>query len=188
MTRSCLRRSSWAASAVVRRGCWHGTRMTRHSAQIHAQQRLQLQGDGSVRLCGPARLSRPSAKSARHGALHESSANDPAPARGMGRHSPSPLPTMGWIAASPRPSSARTSFDGSSSRRTRGSMTRRFASWAGLHCSEAADPHDAQGTSSIHDPQGWPIFLPTRAEGDALSLDAARLKDSDEHDAASAQL
>jgi hypothetical protein len=186
MTRSCLRRSSWAAGAVVRRGCWHGTRMTRHSAQIHAQQRLQLQGDGSVRLCGPARLSRPSAKSARHGALHESSANDPA--RGMGRHSPSPLPTMGWIAASPCSSSARTSFDGSSSRRTCGSMTRRFASWAGLHCSEAADPHDAQGTSSIHDPQGWPIFLPTRAEGDALSLDAARLKDSDEHDAASAQL
>ena len=45
----------------------------------------------------------------------------------------------------------------------------------GLHCSEAADPHDAQGTSSIHDPQG-PIFLPTRAEGDALSLDAARLR------------
>ena len=58
----------------------------------------------------------------------------------------------------------------------------------GLHCSEATDPHDAQGTFSIHDPQGWPIFLPTRAEGDALSLDAARLKDCDEHDAASAQL
>jgi hypothetical protein len=56
----------------------------------------------------------------------------------------------------------------------------------GLHCSEAADPPDAQGTS-VHDPQG-PIFPPTRAEGDALSLDAARLKDSDEHDAASAQL
>ena len=144
--------------AVVRRWCWYGTRMTRNSAQIHAQQRLQLQGDGSVRLCGPARLSRPSAESARHGALHESSANDPAPARGMGRHSPSPLPTMGWIAASPCSSSARTSFDGSSSRRTCGSMTRRFASWAGLHCSEAADPHDTQGTSSIHDPQTVAIF------------------------------
>jgi hypothetical protein len=29
----------------------------------------------------------------------------------------------------------------------------------GLHCSEAADPHDAQGTSSNHDPQGGPYFF-----------------------------
>jgi hypothetical protein len=64
--------------AVVRRGCWHETRMTRNSRRAPAQQRLQLQGDGSVRLCGPAGLSRPSAESARHGAIHESSANDPA--------------------------------------------------------------------------------------------------------------
>ena len=121
MTRSCVRRSSWAAGAEVRRGCWHGTRMTRNSAQIHCATTTSLQGDGSVRLCGPARLARPLAESARHGALHESSANDPVWGR-MGRHSPSPLPTMGCIAASPRSSSARTAFDGSSSRRTRGSM------------------------------------------------------------------
>ena len=51
-TRSCSRRSSWDAGAAARRWCWRRTRtIPELGADPHAQQRLQLQGDGSARIC-----------------------------------------------------------------------------------------------------------------------------------------
>ena len=43
-----------------------------------AKQRLQLQGDGSARLCGPARLAHSPDESSRHAAQHEPAPDDPA--------------------------------------------------------------------------------------------------------------
>ena len=47
----------------------------------------------------------------------------------------------------------------------------------GVHDSQAADPQGAQGTSSVHHPQGRRVLLPSRNEGNALSGLARQLKD-----------
>ena len=144
-------------------GAGTGRGRSRTGCRSDAQQRLQLQGDGSVRVCVSARLPCPPVESARHRALHEPSTNDPpgrdvrtraaggrARRRGGPRHRrvhhlrrPGPPVRVRAERVDQRQGVPRTR------QRTRPDL-RHPGRHDGLHRPEAADPQGAQGPSGVH--------------------------------------